>query len=91
VTALADLVEGAARGAAEAIDDRRAEQAYRDRNLLAIAFATERAEMGCDAGWYDDETDSDYPVVWAVLPTGQVSWHVTPDLRAVLADSPLPN
>ena len=94
VSGIDDVVGTAARGAAkglvEALDEGAADQAYRDRNLLAIAFAIERHELGCDAGYYDDETDTDYPVVWTTLPTGQVSWHVTPEFRDVLETSPLP-
>lgn len=89
-TLLADLLEGAAHGAVQAIEESRVNKVYRDRNLLGVAFAVDRLQLGCDAGYYDDETDSDYPVVWTVLPTGQVSWHVRPEMRDLLEASALP-
>lgn len=55
---------------------------YRDRNLLACAFA-ELAPMG---GWtpapdYDPE---EWAIVHASTPMGQVSWHVPREMAASL-------
>ncbi|MFC6953532.1 hypothetical protein [Halorubellus litoreus] len=88
---LKGLVESAARGAAEEVADEvnAADRAYADRNRMALAWAVDRHRMGCDAGYYDDDTETEYPVVWVVLPTGQVSWHITPDLRDELEASRL--
>jgi len=87
---LCEVVENAARGAAEGLAENAAERAYSDRNVRAVAFVVDRHRMGWDAGYYDDETDTDYPVVWATLPTGQVSWHVPPEFRDLLEQSRLP-
>lgn len=87
---LGRLVEGAARGATEALTESAANRAYEDRNLLAVAFAVERAQLGCDAGYYlADDDGTNYLIVWAVLPTGQASWHVPPQRRELLEQSPL--
>ncbi|ELZ07329.1 hypothetical protein [Natrialba aegyptia] len=61
---------------------------YHDRNLLAIAFARAiKLTWGPDtAGWYWHD---EWPVVWVATPTGQKSWHVTPDLEDVLERSSL--
>ncbi|WP_435349006.1 hypothetical protein [Haloarchaeobius sp. HRN-SO-5] len=81
-----DLVEGAARGLADAIDDSTSQKAYEDRNLLALTLAVTRKRIGCDAGYYYHD-ESDWPVVWTVLPAGQVSWHVPPEFEQHLAES----
>lgn len=73
-----------------------ADDVYRDRNLLALAFLGElrrstRAALllhGRDPddadramGWWNDEGSSDdWAVVWADLPAGQVGWHVPREL-----------
>lgn len=85
-SSLPDLIEraaeGLAKGVAEEVDA--SERAYEDRNALAVAFVVERRRMGCDAGYYDDDSGKDWPVVWATLPTGQVSWHLPPEWRETL-------
>ncbi|WP_435332846.1 hypothetical protein [Haloarchaeobius sp. TZWWS8] len=97
-----NLVEGAARGLAqgfeeslsrEGLDEARdqAEKAYEDRNLLSLSMAVNRKRIGCDAGYYYDGTGSDWPVIWFVLPTGQVSHHVPPEYETWLEASCLEN
>ncbi|SEW01289.1 hypothetical protein [Natrinema salifodinae] len=64
------------------------DEVYHDRNLLAIAFAR-AIRLTWDpntAGWYWHD---EWPVVCVDIPTGQKSWHVTPDLKDVLERSPL--
>lgn len=88
---LTRAVEAAARGVASELELAKKERIYRDRNLAALSLAVDRQRLGGDAGWYHSEDEeTDYPVVWAVLPTGQVSWHVTPDFLDVLDESILP-
>lgn len=81
------IAEGAARGAVQelgTIADTADEtaKAYEDRNRLAVAFV---ALVGGfyghhQIGVYDDEeTGDDWRVIYANLPTGQVSWHVPVD------------
>ncbi|WP_455448599.1 hypothetical protein [Natrinema thermotolerans] len=69
-------------------DEKPIDEVYHDRNLLAIAFARAiRLTWGPDtAGWYWHD---EWPVVWVDTPTGQKSWHVTPDLEDVLERSSL--
>ncbi|WP_435318482.1 hypothetical protein [Haloarchaeobius sp. TZWSO28] len=86
MTDFADLVEGAARGIAEVVDESSAQTAYEDRNLLALSMAVNRKRIGCDAGYYYHD-GTDWPVVWVVLPTGQASWHLPPDFERYLAES----
>jgi len=86
---LSEIVEGAVRGIAEAVDDSASVRAYEDRNLLALALATRHKRGGGDAGYYyaaDDDTDG-WPVVWATLETGQVSWHLPPKLESYIEAS----
>ncbi|OLZ39884.1 hypothetical protein A6E15_02310 [Natrinema saccharevitans] len=63
-------------------DEKPLDEVYHDRNLLAIAFARAiRLTWGPNtAGWYWHDG---WPVVWVDTPTGQKSWHVTPDLEDV--------
>lgn len=71
---------------------------YRDRNLLAIAFAAMWHSNGGRAGYYydpDDEYDG-WPVVW-VAPPGrtpageQMGWHVPSSYIPLLDRTPIPN
>lgn len=63
-------------------------RAYRDRNLLAVAFCEAAWRLGYPAGWHrptdsddvvDDDEREEWIVVWAELPQGHVSWHVKVD------------
>ncbi|MGQ3411054.1 hypothetical protein ACT4ML_02165 [Natrinema sp. LN54] len=69
-------------------DEKSIDEVYHDRNLLAIAFARAiHLTWGREnAGWY---WHGEWPVVWVDTPTGQKSWHVTPDLEDVLERSSL--
>jgi hypothetical protein len=64
--------------------EKNTDEVYRDRNLLACALVS---KIGYPmAGWMPaPDTDSDeWAVVWAELPTGQVSWHVPRDMAEKL-------
>lgn len=55
-------------------DDKDLNDVYEDRNLLACAFALATDN---DSGWKPDpDSPEEWAIVWAELPTGQVSWHV---------------
>ncbi|WP_256299924.1 hypothetical protein [Haloarchaeobius salinus] len=82
---LSDVVEAATKGLAEAADNAASKPAYEDRNLLALTLAVNRKRIGCDAGYFYD--DQGCPVVWAVLPTGQVSWNLPPRYEQHIEDS----
>lgn len=86
---LKTIGEGIGRAAVTALQEQK-EQAYQDRNLLAIAYATEidRGESWMEGGYYYHD-DEEFPVVWAETVIGQQSWHVTPEFEELLADSPL--
>ena len=74
---------------------------YEDRNLAAMLAAavvasTADTEPLAQSGWYipdDDGYDEDWPVVWLIPDPeiGQVSFHVTPEDRALLEASPIPH
>lgn len=73
---------------------------YEDRNLAAMAFAALIAagtdpEPPVPAGWYvpGDDGYDDWPVVWFIPDpdVGQVSYHVPPEDREILDESPVPN
>lgn len=94
VPELEEIARGAAAGAVGAISDRanaevEKQKAYRDRNLLALAFARARLPR---AGYYYEDESAEYPVVWALLPSkgegssGQVSWHIEPELVDVVEE-----
>ena len=58
---------------------------YRDRNYLVLMAARLAQEAGYQVGV---NTDSDYPespVVYIELPSGQVSWHLSPTHFASLS------
>lgn len=52
------------------------EDAYFDRNLLALAFARMALDRGWTAGIRLDPDDPDWPVLYVDTPHGQVSWHL---------------
>lgn len=67
------------------------QDAYEDRNLLALAFLRQihsvstvhlQASSEYQYGYYNDTgTGDDWRVVWADIPgVGQVSWHVEKEL-----------
>ncbi|MBZ6496008.1 hypothetical protein [Natrinema longum] len=60
------------------------DEVYTDRNLLAVAMVHMAVLEDYAGGWYEpdaDDADADeWAIVWARLPTGQVSWHVPRDL-----------
>lgn len=93
-TNLSDIVEAAGRGVADAfregVESAALDRAYRDRNLLAIAYAVE-VDRGEDYGsggfYYHDEEE--FPVVWVQNVHDQQSWHVHPEFEDLLDDSPL--
>lgn len=49
-------------------------EVYRERSQL-VAFLSRLYP----SIWYTDEDESDYPVIYITLPTGQVSWHIHKD------------
>ena len=70
-------------------EDKSITEVYEDRNLLALGFARlvqQYPATGYAAGWHPDQgedADADeWAVVWAEIPSGQVSWHVPGDLAA---------
>ncbi|QIB75728.1 hypothetical protein G3I44_16430 [Halogeometricum borinquense] len=64
---------------------------YEDRNLAGVALVVSRYQEGDLAGWYVDEDTEAWPVVWAEMPTDEISYHVPPERRELLEASPLPN
>jgi hypothetical protein len=83
---MSDPIESALKGAAKGfldhtdqvqkLEDER-DKAYQDRNTLAVclvAIAGDAHGPG-SIGWYDHGGDG-WAVIYADLPTGQVSWHV---------------
>ncbi len=92
MTTLSELVEAASNGLARGFAKAEAslDEVYADRNLLAIAYATE-VERGDDygTGGYYYHDDEEYPVVWAQTIHDQQSWHVHPEFEDLLVDSPL--
>lgn len=52
------------------------DDAYFDRNLLALAFARLALERGWTAGVLTDEAEPGWPVLYVDTPQGQVSWHL---------------
>lgn len=91
-SAAAGFAEGLAGASSTAAEK---ERAYRDRNLLAVALAARNHRF---AGYYYDDEDPEWPVVWVELPAQegkdrfareqrrQVSWHVSPDLQELVED-----
>ena len=52
---------------------------YRERAQLAAAFAKLAQGHGHTAVVGTDPQEPDWPVLYVNLPTGQVSWHFSPD------------
>lgn len=85
-TLIETVAEGAARGAVESFGEWAAiieerEKAYRDRNLLAVAYLAEyaAAEGSERVGWYEHGGEG-WAVIYADLNAGQVSWHVPEEM-----------
>jgi len=85
---LTALGEGLGRTVDRALEEQK-EQAYQDRNLLAIAYATEIARADWGNGGFYFHDDEEFPVVWASNVHGQQSWHVAAEFEELLAESPL--
>ena len=51
-------------------------EVYFDRNQLVKAFCKLYKKAGGVVGWKEDVKDIDYVILFADLPTGQVSWHI---------------
>ena len=49
---------------------------YRDRNLVAQAFASAMEGLGYHVAWGVDPAEPDWPVLYISTMHGQVSWHV---------------
>ena len=52
------------------------EEAYYDRNQLAMLAAKLARLIGYETGWHVDDDEPEWPVLYIELPTGQVSWHI---------------
>lgn len=52
------------------------DQAYFDRNQLALAFGRMALAVGWTAGLGVDPDEPDWPVLYVDSPAGQVSWHL---------------
>lgn len=50
--------------------------AYFDRNQAALALCALLRKLEITVGWKDDGDYVDYVIMFADLPTGQVSWHI---------------
>lgn len=55
------------------------DDAYFDRNLLALAFARLALAAGWPAGMKENPDDPAWPVLYVDTPHGQVSWHLPAD------------
>lgn len=57
------------------------EEAYTDRNQLALAFLKTLQDKDIETGYYNDpDTSEEWRVVYAELPQGQISYHVPTEL-----------
>lgn len=54
---------------------------YKARNLKVYAALWLAQDSGLEAGIRLDSKESDWPVVFIELPTGQVSWHVPQHIK----------
>lgn len=54
----------------------RPDEAYFDRNQLALAYARLAQEKGWTVGLGLDPDEPDWPVLYIDTPEGQVSWHL---------------
>lgn len=52
---------------------------YRERNLLAQLAARLAQVAGLQVYLCEDADEPEWPVLYIELPTGQVSWHISPD------------
>ena len=63
------------------------QEAYFDRNQLAMAFARLAQRRGWTVGIGIDPDEPDWPVLYVDTPEGQISWHL-PRPEIALADWP---
>ena len=64
-------------GLYEFVQETERQELYTDRNLAVLLALKEFQENGGEVGWKEaDDTDSDWVIVWAKLPEGQVGWHI---------------
>lgn len=61
------------------------DEAYFDRNQLALAFARLAQARGWRVGIGVDPAEPDWPVLYVDTPEGQVSWHLKKDEVEVAA------
>jgi hypothetical protein len=59
---------------------------YAERSRCVIALARLAMAQGHRAGFGVDPAEPDWPVLYIDLPSGQVSWHLTADDRAMAPD-----
>jgi len=52
------------------------DEAYFDRNQLALAFAKLALDRGWTTGLGIDPDEPDWPVLYVDTPAGQLSWHL---------------
>ena len=64
------------------------EEAYFDRNQLALAYAKLAQEKGWRVGFGLDPDEPDWPVLYIDTPAGQVSWHL-PVAEVAIQDWPV--
>lgn len=50
--------------------------AYFDRNQAVLALFALLKQEQITVGWKDDEEDVNYVILFADLPTGQISYHI---------------
>lgn len=50
--------------------------AYFDRNQAVLALCALLRKLGITVGWKEDSDYVDYVIMFADLPTGQVSYHI---------------
>lgn len=51
------------------------DDAYAERNMVALGFATMACMLGWTVGQLVDPAEPDWPVLMIDTPAGQVSWH----------------
>ena len=61
--------------ALEAVEDEK-EEAYLDRNYLAVLAETLARKLGLNTGYAYDKTTPGYLVLYIDLPEGQISYHL---------------
>ncbi len=53
-----------------------ADEAYFDRNQVALAFGRLALKLGWRVGLGIDPSEPEWPVLYVDTPAGQVSWHL---------------